>query len=259
MWLERFLDNITPGLVPFMACLLALVVYDIIKIFIQRGWSFSVLFRPAEYYYLSILHNRAKDMLLSGMDKEEIVKSLRQERFPFMMVPPKDEKTVHALAFVERVLADQDVLLQYLVKYDFTYEDFKDLQGGMKVDEKAKRANYLWNQILTENGKEKAEQVRSLVIRWMAEKPVAEYLPDDNLPDGKNEKILMLALKNLSLIGAGTTQEDFVKSVLALAVMNPRMRVVKTKGNLSYYSDIRNGSEEVKQAEDIISKLLKMS
>lgn len=37
MWLERFLDSIMPGLVPFMACLLAMVVYDIIKIFIQRG------------------------------------------------------------------------------------------------------------------------------------------------------------------------------------------------------------------------------
>ena len=39
MWLERFLDSIMPGLVAFMACLLAMVVYDIIKIFIQRGWS----------------------------------------------------------------------------------------------------------------------------------------------------------------------------------------------------------------------------
>ena len=39
MWLERFLDSIMPGLVPFMACLLALVVYDII----QRGWSFVLL------------------------------------------------------------------------------------------------------------------------------------------------------------------------------------------------------------------------
>jgi len=43
MWLERFLDSIMPGLVPFMACLLALVVYDIIKIFIQRVWSIVLL------------------------------------------------------------------------------------------------------------------------------------------------------------------------------------------------------------------------
>ena len=127
-----------PGLVPFMACLLALVVYDIIKIFIQRGWSFGVLFRPAEYYYLSILHSRAKEKLLSGTDKEDIVRSLRQEKYPFMMVPPKDEKTIMALSFVERVLADDDALKQYLVKYDFSYDDFKDLQKKVAEAVKSK-------------------------------------------------------------------------------------------------------------------------
>ena len=257
MWLERFIDSIMPGLVPFMACLLALVVYDIIKIFIQRGWSFSVLFRPAEYYYLSILHNRAKEMLLSGMDKEAIVKSLRQEKYPFMMVPPKDEKTVKALSFIERVLAEDAVLKQYLVKYDFSYDDFKELQGAMESEEGVRRANYLWDEILTGRGKEQAEKIRAIVVHWMTEKPIAEYLPDDNLPVGKNEKILMLALKDLSLIDAETTQEDFIKAVLALAAMNPGMGGVKSKSNLSYHSDINNGSQEVKQAEGIIEKLLK--
>lgn len=259
MWLDRFLDSILPGLVPFMACLLALVVYDIIKIFIQRGWSFGVLFRPAEYYYLSILHSRAKEKLLSGTDKEDIVRSLRQEKYPFMVVPPKDEKTVMALSFVERVLADDDALKQYLVKYDFSYDDFKDLQKAMESEEGTRRANYLWDEILTGKGKEQAEKIRGLVVHWMTEKPIAEYLPDDNLPDGKNEKILMLALKNLSVIHAETSQVDFVEAVLALAAINPGMRVVKTKGNLSYYRDIHNGSQEVKQAEGIIGKLLNKS
>ena len=59
-------------------------------------------------------------MLLSGMDKEAIVKSLRQEKYPLMMVPPKDEITVKVLSFVERVLADDAVLKQDLVKYDFS-------------------------------------------------------------------------------------------------------------------------------------------
>lgn len=257
MWLERFLDSILPGLVPFMACLLALVVYDIIKIFIQRGWSISVLFRPAEYYYLSILHNRAKEMLLSGMDKEAIVKSLRQEKYPFMLVPPKDEKTVKALSFVERVLADDAVLKQHLVKYDFSYEDFKELLGAMESEEGVRRANYLWDEILTAKGKAQADRVRALVVHWMTEKPLADYLPEDNLPDGKNEKILMLALKDLSLIDAETTQESFLKAVLALAAVNPGMGGVKSKSNISYYNDLHTGSPAVKQAEGVIEKLLK--
>ena len=97
----------------------------------------------------------------------------------------------------------------------------------------------------------------ALVVHWMTEKPLADYLPEDNLPDGKNEKILMLALKDLSLIDAETTQESFLKAVLALAAVNPGMGGVKSKSNLSYYSDINNGSREVKLAEGIIEKLLK--
>ena len=188
--------------------------------------------------------------------KEDVAKSLRQEKYPFMMVPPKDEKTVKALSFVERVLADDAVLKQYLVKYDFSYDDFKELQGAMESEEGVRRANYLWDEILTGRGKEQAEKIRAIVVHWMKEKPIAEFLPEDNLPVGKNEKILMLALKDLSLIDAETTQEDFIKAVLALAAMNPGMGGVKSKSNLSYHSDINNGSQEVKQAEGIIEKLL---
>ena len=43
MWLERFIDSIMPGLVPFMACLLALVVYDIIRrTFIVNALSMGI-------------------------------------------------------------------------------------------------------------------------------------------------------------------------------------------------------------------------
>ncbi|MBR1435073.1 MAG: hypothetical protein IJ584_08170, partial [Bacteroidales bacterium] len=138
-------------------------------------------------------------------------------------------------------------------------EDFKELQGAMESEEGVRRANYLWDEILTAKGKTQADRVRALVVLWMTEKPLAEYLPEDNLPDGKNEKILMLALKNLSVIHAETSQVDFVEAVLALTAINPGMRVVKTKGNLSYYRDIHNGSQEVKQAEGIIGKLLNKS
>jgi hypothetical protein len=241
----------------FFAAFLALFLYDILKTLSMKGVNIPAFFKGGDYYYLSFLHERARELLLQGESKDYIVDVLRKEKRPYMLMDPAVFKYNNSMVLVNRVLDDSHILKKYVIQYYFTPKDCKALIEELNGNERQNTVSYLWDEILRDEYRERLTTITELCAVWHKKPFLSSRTQSDmKVSAGFNEKVIMLALKELDVVKDEASYEKYLQAMLALKDVHPSMDVVKTKANFTYYEDITPGSQIVKEVCAIIQKQL---
>ena len=259
--LARIIDSLNAFLWQFFICFPAVGVFYFVVKSTELGANPFRMFHHQRYYYLVFVHKKAVEYLGEGKSNEEIRRLLRAFRFPFQSGGAMSPKTMSHLSFVSRVLESDDLLDTYIIKYNFSYKDFKRLSASLGKGGAENKALAAVGALLRDDAPKKVEQMRDALAQWHTPPFIAKKEEDINISAGENETYIWLTLQSRNMLKDGTSSKQYVDALKSLQCCYPDMSIVKGKSSLSAHSSKPMSGNDAYDAtsQAVIKALEKMS
>lgn len=229
------LDSIYNFLCVYMADVFACITVLIVYFLSDKNLS---LFGGLGYSYISQMNREAYSMLYDGEEPEAILKKLREMRFGFHLYPSSSKKHARNIAFAKTVLANDDLMYKYVIMPRFDRRSFKALKKDVsEIESIVIQSDIAVNLkcILKDSSKENMNKMESSLAAWHTEPALVSKIGNDKCNTGKNVTYIFFSLKDLGIIKAAITYDQYIDCLKALKKAHPDMSIVQSKGSISFY------------------------
>jgi len=233
--LYYFVQEINTIIYSFIGSFLAVSVFYFLILYSEKGISPLSAFRGQQYMFLKIVHAKIQDLLMEGKTTEETKSVVRNLQFPFFVLNPPC--TNDKVDFVRSVLANDELLEQYLFQFRFSYADYRRLLVNFNEDNNKLKADRAVRMILNDESNQNVEVILPLLVEIHTKPFVVNRQLGISAPVGRNEMAAFQALSDMKILKKTCTPQLFGSTMSILKEKYPSMDVLRGRSTIYYHAD----------------------
>ena len=235
-WLQGLADFLINVLSDIVAILIVVMAYSV---FILHSSIFS-----ERRSWISQINREAYSMLYNNMKKPDILAKLRTINFGFLNEDPNEDNIAKKnRAFVRYVLANDNLMYDYVISSVFNRKTFKALEKEVAekyLDETKEEADIRisLNTILTDNTQKNREKAEKLIAKWTTAPFICSQISfelsrNEKITCGKNCTYIFKAMMRCNVIDSTATYRDYIICLEKLKALHPDMEIITSQGTIT--------------------------